>query len=133
MLPLGSKRTIQGTLYRIMNIQKLVIIIGVLITLASCFRKPDMENIILYAHREAPLGHVHLTVFKDSTFEFELSGIATSKIWKGKAVIEKDSINFNYYDSIPIVGKRAYYNNKYVEYLDRPERIEIKFNKLESE
>ena len=116
-----------------MNIQKLVIIIVVLITLVSCFRKPDMENIILYANREAPLGHVHLTVFKDSTFEFELSGITTSKIWKGKAIIEKDSINFNYYDSIPVVGKRAYYNNKYIEYLDRSERVEIKYNKLKPE
>jgi hypothetical protein len=116
-----------------MNIQKLVIIIGVLTTLASCFRKPNMENIILYANREAPLGHVHLTIFKDSTFEFELSGITTSKIWKGKAVIKKYSINFNYYDSIPVVGKKAYYNNKYVEYLEKFEKVEIKFNKLKSE
>ncbi len=116
-----------------MNIQKLLILIGIPIALSACSRKPNMENIILYAHREVPLGHVHLTIFKDSTFEFETSGIGISNIWKGKAAIKKDSIKFNYFDSIPIVGERAYFDNKYVEYLDQFERVEIKYNKLKSE
>ncbi len=118
-----------------MNMQKLVIIIGVLITLASCSGKPDMENIILYADREAPLGWIHLTIYKDSTFEYQSRGIGTSKIWKGKAQIKKDSIQFEYQDSIPIVGERAYFTDKYIDYLDvgGNGKIEIKFSKLKTE
>jgi len=87
-----------------------------------------MENIILYANREAPLGWIHLTIYKDSTFEYKSLGIRTEKVWKGKALIKKDSIQFKYKDSVPIIGEKAYYTDKYVDYFEMEGNGKIKID-----
>lgn len=91
--------------------------IVILLITMYCNRNKNTENNILYAEYEAPLGYIHLTIFKDSTFEYLSRGIWTHSVWNGKAIINKDSIFFEYDVSIPIVGERAYYNSKYVDFI----------------
>lgn len=88
---------------------------------------------LLKADREAPLGWVYLTINRDSTFEFKLTGIrGDGNVYKGKVEIEKDSLFFAYSDSVPGAGKTAVYNEKVVAYIngEYPERLNISMTKL---
>ncbi len=115
--------------------RKIILLVGILGILTSCNQKRNTYDLILYAERETPLGWIHLVVYKDSTFEYISRGIGIKDIWKGKAFIKKDSIRFKYFDSIPTVGEKAYYTEKYIDYLDGKSngRIKIKFSKLKHE
>ncbi len=91
------------------------------------------ENAILLADREAPLGWVYLSVFSDSSFEFESRGLERhGDIYAGKAKITADSIFFYYKDSIPHAGSIAVYSDKYIAYVNGsyPEKVEIRLSKL---
>lgn len=91
--------------------------------------KTDAKQVLLKAGREAPLGWVDLTIYRDSTFEFTLSGIRNSdkEVYSGVVEIRNDSLFFTYADSIPRAGKTAIYNNQLVGYIDGeyPERLTI--------
>ena len=93
------------------------LIIGLLIIVScSTKKKEEKKEILLLANREAPLGWLHLRVYKDSTFEFESSGLRTSTKYKGKALIDKYQIQFNFFDSIPKAGSIAIYDARGQDY-----------------
>lgn len=91
-----------------------------------------LENAILLADREAPIGWVYLRIFKDSSFEFESRGFGGGTVYSGKAEIISDTIFFFYKDSIPKAGNTAVYSDKYVAFTNGsyPERVEISLSKL---
>lgn len=94
-------------------------------------RRIDYDQFLLLSDREAPLGWIYFTVYTDSTFEYISRGLTDADIYKGKAVIKKDSIFLNYYDSIPIVGKRVFYTKDYIEFIDlNNSRLKTRLNKL---
>ncbi len=100
-----------------------------------CNREPDYDQFLLLSDREAPLGWIYFTVYKDSTFEYISRGLRERDTYKGKAIIKKDSIFLKYYDSVPIVGTKVYFTKKYVEFVKLNEygfnpRLETKLNKL---
>ena len=71
------------------------------------------KEILLKAGREAQLGWVYLTIYKDSTFQFAYTGLRGDyDIYNGKVSIKKDSMFFSYQDSIPRAGTKVIYNNK---------------------
>ena len=92
----------------------------------------ERDDFILLSDQEAPLGWVYFTIYSDSTFQYTSRGLRDSDVYKGKALIKKDSIFLNYYDLVPIVGKRIFYTEKYLEFIDMapPYRINIRLNKL---
>ena len=97
----------------------------------SCNKKTDNSQFLLLSDREAPLGWIYFTLYKDSTFEYVSRGLSNEDIYKGKAIIKKDSIFLNYQDSIPIVGKRVFYTKDYVEFIDlKNSRLKTRLNKL---
>ena len=95
-------------------------------------RNSKEKEPLLLADREAPLGWIYLRIYKDSTFEFESRGLRTSKIYSGIANIAIDTIYFDYNDSIPRVGTKAVYSDKFVAYTngEYPERVGIKLSEL---
>lgn len=110
------------------------LIFGLLLIIScSTKNKEDKKELLLQADREAPLGWVYLRIYQDSTFEFESRGLRTSTVYKGKAVIDKFQIRFNYTDSIPKAGSLAIYDKNTVYYTngDYPERVGITLSKLE--
>lgn len=107
---------------------KNMLIILILLFISCDDNKREEKKAILLADREAPLGWVYLRIYGDSTFEFESRGMRTSDIFSGKAVITKDTIFFNYNDSIPKAGDKAVYSDKFVAYTngEYPERVDVK-------
>lgn len=108
-------------------------ILIILLFLISCKKNNSQrDDFILRSDREAPLGWTYFTIYSDSTFEYISRGLREKDIYKGKALIKKDSIFLNYYDSIPNVGKRVFLAKGYLEFIDleSPYRLEIKLNKI---
>lgn len=106
----------------------LTIIIPLLMMSCNNSTSRTEKTPILKADREAPLGWVYLTIYKDSTFEFKSAGLrGDDDTYKGKVDIRKDSLFFAYSDSIPRAGKTAIFNDKAVAYIDGeyPERLII--------
>ncbi len=101
------------------------LILVIIIFLTSSCKRDLIKDGILMAEREAPIGINHLRVFKDSTFEFEYNGFPDN-LYKGKINIVKDTIYFNYENSIPAFGNKAiiqdrnliYINGSYKEILE---------------
>ena len=94
------------------------------------------KEILLKAGREAQLGWVYLTIYKDSTFQFAYTGLRGDyDIYNGKVSIKKDSMFFSYQDSIPRAGTKVIYNNKRIAYVDGeyPESLNISESKLNAE
>ncbi|MBV7269695.1 hypothetical protein [Winogradskyella luteola] len=103
----------------------------VIITFISCKGKTDMSEFLLLSDREAPLGWIHFTIYKDSTFEYISRGLIEKSVFKGKAIITKDTIFLNYNDSIPNVGTKVIYNKDYIEFLELDNsRLMTRLNKL---
>jgi len=101
--------------------KKAIYAIIVSLIIVSCQRVQNSKierNEVLEAGREAPLGWVYLTVFKDSTFQFVLTGIRSNDrvVFPGKVRIVEDSLFFTYTDSVPKVGTIAIIKNKMVIY-----------------
>jgi hypothetical protein len=113
---------------------KIIIIVSIVVLLTSISlwnRRIDYDRFLLLSDRQAPLGWIYFTIYKDSTFEYTSRGLSDRDIYKGKAIIKKDSIFLNYYDSIPIVGKRVFYTKDYVEFVDlKNSRLKTRLNKL---
>lgn len=117
--------------------KKIIYITIVLLIVLSCQRTSNKKNEkkeILNASREAPLGWVYLTIYEDSTFGFDLTGIRSNnnKTFHGKVRIESDSLFFEYKDSVPKVGNIAIIKNKMVIYTngEYSERLGIGQNKI---
>lgn len=122
------------SMYSIKNEKVIVLLLLLLISCNSKTRIDDREPILI-ADREAPIGWIYLRIYQDSTFEFESRGLRTRNIYTGKAEISKDTIRFNYQDSIPKAGQTAVYNKYLVAYIDGayPEKVRIKMSKLINE
>ncbi len=119
------------------KMKKAIIIIIVSLIVLSCHstsNKQVEKKEILKADREAPLGWVYLTIYKDSTFQFVLTGIRSNdkEIFPGKVRIENDSLFFAYTDSVPKAGNIAIIKNKQVIYIngEYSERLEIDLNEI---
>jgi hypothetical protein len=111
------------------------LILGLLLIVScSTKNKEEKKELLLLANREAPLGWLHLRVYNDSTFEFESSGLRTSTIYKGKALIDKYQIQFNFFDSVPKAGSLAIYDKHTVYFTNGlyPERLGVTLTKLDS-
>ena len=125
--------TIKSKLIFIKVIKQMVFFI-ILLCLIQCDNKNrSKKEILLEAGREAQLGWVYLTIYKDSSFRFVYSGLrGDGDIYNGKVSIKKDSMFFNYSDSIPRAGTKAIYNNKRIAYIDGeyPESLSISESKL---
>ena len=112
-----------------------VILLILTLNLTSCSRTEKKETLLL-ADREAPLGWVYLRVYKDKTFEFESRGLERKgDIYAGTIEIKKDTIFFQYSDSIPKAGNKAVLTYNFVSYFsgEYPERLEIKKNIMKTE
>lgn len=102
-----------------------IILLLITINISNCKTVKNKEEIIFMADREAPIGWVYLKIYSDSTFEF------SGKKFIGKVHINKDTLLFNYNDSIPKVGKQAVIKGDYLEYvLGLKEKLKITTNKL---
>jgi len=103
--------------------------------LFSCRQETKEKEPILLADREAPLGWVYLRIYPDSTFEFETRGLRDRNLFGGKAEITRDTLFFNYIDSIPYAGAKAVYTKGWVNYTNGSgnthESLEIKLSKLD--
>ncbi len=95
---------------------------------------PIERKEMLKAGREAPIGWVYLTIYKDSTFQFVLTGIRSNdrEVFPGKVRIKNDSLYFSYTDSIPAAGDIAIIKNKTVIYTngEYSERLKIGQNEI---
>jgi|SRR5690606_7926286 len=113
----------------------IIIIVILLLNLTSCHQAENKEALLL-ADREAPLGWVYLSIYKDKTFEFKSRGLERrGDIYDGTMELKNDTIYFNYSDSIPKVGSKAILTKKFVSYFggEYSERLEIKKNELKME
>ncbi|GCD78995.1 hypothetical protein [Schleiferia thermophila] len=112
----------------------LVVIASLTITSCNSSSKTTEKPTLLRADREAPLGWMSLRIYNDSTFNLTSHGLRKqySKEYLGKVIITKDTLYFNYNDSIPKAGSTAVYNDKVVGFIDGeyPERLEIRMTKL---
>jgi len=95
--------------------KQIILILTLILTLTSC-KKDLIKDGILMAEREAQIGYNHLRIFKDSTFEFEYTSFPNSKFHSGKIRILKDTIFFDYADSIPAFGNKAIIEGRYLIY-----------------
>lgn len=114
-----------------MRIKELTIIIITMLTVISCKKEKDMSEFLLLSDREAPLGWIYFTVYKDSTFEYISRGLSNKKVFSGKAQIRKDTIYLNYNDSIPNVGTKVFLTKEYIEFVElNNSRLMTRLNKL---
>lgn len=80
-------------------------------------RKKEKE-ILLFATREAPLSLVCLTIYEDSTFEFN-NACGRSKVpYSGKVKLTSDTLFFSYQDSIPYAGTIALKNSNSIKFIN---------------
>lgn len=97
------------------RLKRNLILIFVLLLIVSC-KRDLVKDGLLMAEREATIGFNHLRIFKDSTFEFEYTSFPVSKIHTGTIEFRKDTIHFNYKDSIPAFGDKAIIDGRYLVY-----------------
>ena len=111
---------------------KIIPLIIIALLILSCRNKNKRTDFILYADREAPIGWIYLKVYKDSTFDFISKSFPTSKIHSGILSIKNDTLNFNFYDSIPAVGDKAIIDKRHVIYVNGSykERLEIRLDSI---
>ena len=79
------------------------------------------------------MGWVYLRIFEDSTFEYESRGLERQgDIYSGKVKITRDTLFFNYADSIPSAGKTAIYDSIGISYIDGeyPESLRVTLNEI---
>lgn len=117
-----------------MNKYLYFIIFFFLLIYTSCdnAQKGHDKKPVLLADREAPLGWVYLKVYDDQSFDFILTGLRDKTVYPGTYRLNKDTIFFNYTDSIPKAGKTGIINKHSVSYIDGSysESVEIKLNQL---
>ncbi len=114
--------------------RKLILTIFLFGLLYSCLdqKANNSQKPILVAQREAPIGWIWLNLYPDSTFEY-LSGGKREKIkYAGNYKIESDTIIFNYTDSIPLVGSKAFISHSDILYLNgrNKEKLNIVINEI---
>jgi len=97
---------------------KIIFIILITLFISSCGNKNKRTDFILYADREAPIGWLYLKIYKDSTFDFIYRSFPSSKIHSGVVTIKNDTLNFNYYDSIPAVGNKALIDRRHIRFVN---------------
>lgn len=121
------------------KMKRSLVILFSLSTILGCdttSNKATEKPIIINAQREAPLGWVYLTIYEDSTFQFIYTDLRSKDrdVYKGKAIIQDDSIHFHYNDSIPDAGKTALIRDNMIIYLDGKysEKLDVYQNKLSS-
>lgn len=77
-----------------------------------------------------------MRVYIDRTFELESRGLIwRNSIYTGTMKIKKDTIEFQYTDSIPKIGNKAILTENRIIYFDGmyQERLELRKNKLVSD
>lgn len=114
-----------------MKIFRIFIMNLLVLSAISCSRKSN-ENVILLADREAPMGWIYLKIYNDNTFEYISKSISDQQVFPGTVRISNDTLYFKYSVEIPKAGKTAIINKNYVQYLESPELVEIKLNKLKN-
>lgn len=107
-----------------------VTILSFIVFFFSNCNKNSEKIAILLADREAPIGWISLKIYEDKSFEFISKGIFLDDVHTGIVKINHDTLYFKYHEEIPNLGKTAIINKKYIEFLDSPELIEIKLNKI---
>tara|TARA_R110001583_G_scaffold194249_1_gene364763 strand:+ start:1631 stop:1975 length:345 start_codon:yes stop_codon:yes gene_type:complete len=103
-----------------------IITIFLLFLFVSC-KKDFAKNAMLMADREAPIGWNYLRIYKDSTFQFEYRSFPKSRFHEGIIKIINDTLNFEYFDSIPAFGNKAIIDRKYLIYTNGKykEKLEV--------
>lgn len=110
---------------------QIILLSFIISSVLSCNRKPD-KNAILLADREAPLGWISLKIYENNTFEFISKGLFFDDVYDGTVKINHDTLHFRYNKKTLNLGKTAIINKKHIEFLDSPQLIEIKLNKIKT-
>ncbi len=110
---------------------KILILLFLGIVLFGCGTSKKKHPVLL-ADREAPLGWVYLKMYDDNSFEFILTGLRDEDVYPGTYTLKRDTIFFQYRDSIPKAGKTAILSKGYVSYIEGTyhESVQIQFTQL---
>lgn len=102
-----------------------------ILTFSFCRKEKDMSEFLLLSDREAPLGWIYFTVYKDSTFEYTSRGLRNESVFSGKALITNDTLYLKYNDSIPNVGSKVFYMKDYIQFVElNNSELKTRLNKL---
>ena len=106
------------------------ILIILAFTLITCTSESNNQADLI-ASREAPLGWVTLKLFKPNNFTIGTG--RGSKIHTGTYIIKKDTIKFNFKDSIPVNGcEEAIIKNRFINYNKCWGSLKIAHNQLKN-
>jgi len=98
-----------------------ILLLGFIFILSCNSRKN--ENIVFKAGREAPLGVVMLTLFREGTFHFENKGLLDTEKFSGRYKLSNDTLSLEFKQKQPRWAESVFViNDKRLTYVSKDGR-----------